>query len=39
MPQLNGNSIPTNKTHRNVGDVYTDNNTNKKYKCGVLMQQ
>ena len=33
MSQLNGNGIPTNKTHGQVGDIYTDNNTNKKYKC------
>lgn len=30
---MNGNGIPTNKTHGKVGDIYTDNNTNKKYKC------
>lgn len=33
MSQLNGNGIPTNKTYGQVGDIYTDNNTNKKYKC------
>lgn len=33
MSQLNGNGIPTNKTYGQVGDIYTDNDTNKKYKC------
>lgn len=35
MSQLNGNGIPTNKTYGQVGDIYTDNNTNKKYKCAL----
>lgn len=33
MSQLNGNGAPTNKTQGQVGDIYTDNDTNKKYKC------
>lgn len=33
MAQLKDNGVPTRKTKGALGDIYTDTNTGKKYKC------